>query len=554
MKPSADVPLPSDMTDGTFDLDGHSVDPVIAHPELPRHATFPAAASWVMYDASNTVYAVVVVTYYMTAYFGAADRLGAQTEWAITLIGAANFLSMIVAGLVVPVIGSMMDGKRGMPSLIFWTLACVGSTAMISVFASMGWWWAGVGAFACANFSYQISLVPYNTMLAVVAKPGREGLVSGLGVGFGYVGALGAVVGVTTLVGTSEPAATEATWAFAYAGLLFILFAAPCFFLVKEPGRPGVGKLTKKLVKDSFAGTMQLLREVRRDKMLLCFYAGNFLIVDALNTILFFFIPYMYGVYGMEVRAGLMDLPMFLSALYVAGLLCGTGIGWLGDRVNLKWLFCLMPLLLATAIVAGLLGANARTEADQTETITPAGATASFAFTVHEPAIVPGTLRVVSGALTVTDGKDGALVGDVATGTNKVTYATGAIDVTFAKPTAAPVTVSFRQVTNSNLFAMQLTVIVIGGCALAGIWTIGRKILVVIAPPEQLGRYFGLYGLTLKVSTVGSLTFGVLADVLSYRWALGSLLVYITLGALFLFGLPNKLERVKPQSSPGAQP
>ncbi|MBL8756628.1 MAG: MFS transporter [Planctomycetes bacterium] len=58
------------------------------------------------------------------------------------------------------------------------------------------------------------------------------------------------------------------------------------------------------------------------------------------------------------------------------------------------------------------------------------------------------------------------------------------------------------------------TVTLVGGGALAmaSVWTAGRKVVLLLAPPDRVGEHFGLYGITVKVSVLGSTTYGVLAD------------------------------------------
>lgn len=62
-----------------------------------------------------------------------------------------------------------------------------------------------------------------------------------------------------------------------------------------------------------------------------------------------------------------------------------------------------------------------------------------------------------------------------------------------------------------------LTLGVAGAFGLAGIWTAGRKVLLLVAPPDDIAQYFGLYGITLKLSVLGSTSFAVIADVI-FAW------------------------------------
>ena len=86
-----------------------------------------------------------------------------------------------------------------------------------------------------------------------------------------------------------------------------------------------------------------------------------------------------------------------------------------------------------------------------------------------------------------------------------------------------------------------------GAFGLAGIWTAGRALLVQIAPREKIGEYFGMYGLTLKVSVFGALLFSLLADflpfedvALRYRFGLGSGFLPLAIGLWLIGGLKVK--------------
>ena len=73
-----------------------------------------------------------------------------------------------------------------------------------------------------------------------------------------------------------------------------------------------------------------------------------------------------------------------------------------------------------------------------------------------------------------------------------------------------------------------------GAFAISGIWTAGRKRLMELAPSEKAGEYFGLYGLTTKISVIGSLIFSVAADLAGFRTALWLLVFPAGAGCLCL--------------------
>jgi UMF1 family MFS transporter len=59
-----------------------------------------------------------------------------------------------------------------------------------------------------------------------------------------------------------------------------------------------------------------------------------------------------------------------------------------------------------------------------------------------------------------------------------------------------------------------LAITVLGALGLTGLWVAGRKLLIELSPPDRIGEFFGLYGITIKVSVVGTLVFGLLVDLL----------------------------------------
>ena len=78
--------------------------------------------------------------------------------------------------------------------------------------------------------------------------------------------------------------------------------------------------------------------------------------------------------------------------------------------------------------------------------------------------------------------------------------------------------VSLTFITDFGVF--RLVVVTAGAFAISGIWTAGRKVLLELAPKDRVGEYFGLYGLTTKISVVASLLFSVAADIHGFQSAL----------------------------------
>lgn len=85
------------------------------------------------------------------------------------------------------------------------------------------------------------------------------------------------------------------------------------------------------------------------------------------------------------------------------------------------------------------------------------------------------------------------------------------------------------------------------GIALGATWTVSRVMLIALSPPEKLGEFFGLYTISQKLSAVlGPVLiaallglFGGLGIEVSYRIAIGSLVLITILGLFFLLRVPD---------------
>jgi UMF1 family MFS transporter len=100
----------------------------------------------------------------------------------------------------------------------------------------------------------------------------------------------------------------------------------------------------------------------------------------------------------------------------------------------------------------------------------------------------------------------------------------------------------------NNPLAYLSTLVALGAFGLTGIWSAGRKIIVMLAPPDHIGQYFGLYGITIKLSVFGSVTYGLISDSYGSKPAMLAQSVQLLIGLLCLFmvRLPAKQAPTSP--------
>jgi len=394
--------------------------------------------SWAMYDFANTIYSAIVVTAFFPLFMG---KLAGRDLYT----GLTQTLSMILAGLIVPVAGAVADRTGRAKRYLWWfTVACCAATAGIGLAGNDACYEgtaptdvlvATLLLFGLANLTYQASLVFYNTLLPAVASPQRQGRVSGFGVGLGYLGVCAALP--VAWFAVEKTGAMRV--AFLVAGVAFFITALPLFLFVRPPQPSQKVEVERGLVVEQFRELGATLRSVWHTPPVLFFFIGNFLCVDVVNTLIMWTRPYLQKGVGFSSAASI----KILLAMSASAFVLGMGMGWLTDRLGPKrTLLTAAASLLLCVIVAG---------------------------TFRHPAIL------------------------------------------------LPV------------------ILIFGSGGLAGMWTAGRKWLLEVAPAEKVGEFFGLYGVTVKLSVFGCTIFAGLADWTgSYRVALLSQLVPLIIGIGFL--------------------
>jgi len=96
----------------------------------------------------------------------------------------------------------------------------------------------------------------------------------------------------------------------------------------------------------------------------------------------------------------------------------------------------------------------------------------------------------------------------------------------------------------SSVVGYLLTLVLFGSFGLVAAWTAGRKVVLLLAPKDRIGQYFGLYGITLKLSVLGGLVYGLVADAYGAKAAMlvQAVPLLIALGCLAMVRLPGAPE------------
>jgi len=297
--------------------------------------------AWASYDFANTIFSMNMVSLYFAQWV--IFDLG-QKELSYSL---SYSLSMLAVALTIPVLGSLADQhKYHHRFLVILTLLCITTTVGIG--------WLGNSSvpletmallalvlFGAANYFYEGGIVFYNSLLPEISKEVGMGKTSGIGVGLGYVGTIAGLYMVRPFVADGTRAD-----AFIPTAILFLIFSTPLFYFAwhtRHSRGPMVGP------RHSF-NLWKILKETRQYPGLSRFLIADFLLEDAVVTVIIFMAVYMQKVYGIPDSVKTNYLALATTAAIAGAFLAGWITDRLGARKTLKIVF--LGWLVALAAIA----------------------------------------------------------------------------------------------------------------------------------------------------------------------------------------------------------
>jgi MFS transporter, UMF1 family len=322
-----------------------------------------AAFSWILYDFSNTIFSVAVLSFFFPLWVEEQVGSGGLLSGA-GLVNSATAVSALFVVVTAPVLGAIADlRQRRVPYLILLTILAVGLTAALDVAGGVV---VGLALFIAADLAYQSALVFYNALLPVVSAGRGAGRISGYGTAAGYVGTILGLIVLTYFVENGEAVRTLlgplGGWlesgdevysnAFVPTAVLYLVFSLPAFFLVPDPAvrarRPvGLGA--------AYRDVIRTVKNLPAYTGVGTFILATVLYTDAANTAIANMALYgrvVFDMDGTQVR----NLLLFSTIFAVVG---STGFGFLTDRIGPKrsLVGVLILWLLAIVLAAAALGA-----------------------------------------------------------------------------------------------------------------------------------------------------------------------------------------------------
>jgi UMF1 family MFS transporter len=277
-------------------------------------AVVPAA--WSLYDFANTIFSFAVVSGAIGLYLVNDHQFGERDGNA--LLSIAIVVSVGLNAAVSPILGAFSDrGGRRMPFLLAFTLLCIATTFFIADVPPA----LGLALFIVANFSYQAALIYYDASLKTVSYPETRGKLSGIGTAIGYLG----TVFVGLLIFLLDIPVVDR---FRLTAVLFLVFAIPIFWFVREPRRPDEQPLTRADITGAMGQLRRSISDAGQVPGLWRFLFGRFFYSDAVNTVIVVMSVVVVKTMGMtESQAN-----VILLMLTFVAILMSFVWGWLADR------------------------------------------------------------------------------------------------------------------------------------------------------------------------------------------------------------------------------
>lgn len=321
-----------------------------AAPGTGAPASRLSVASWVLYDLANTIFSLNIVSLYFSLWV--VNVMGGSDA----AYGLANSISMAVIFVASPLLGALTDqAPRRLPFLIASTLSCIVFTLLLG----QGGLMFSLVFFAIANVSYQAGLQFYDALLPEVSTESNRGWIGGLGIGFGYLGSLiGISVGRMLLGGVETlPAAEQTaryTTVFHVTAILFLVFALPSFFFVKERVRAH-RKFTLASVGAAARQVANTVRSTKQYPGLVRFLVGRVFYTDAVNTVIAFMGIYVTNEVGFSADEASLVLLVAIIFAAMGGFAWGRVVDRVGPKKSLNMVLTLWTIVFAWTALVGFL-------------------------------------------------------------------------------------------------------------------------------------------------------------------------------------------------------
>ena len=289
--------------------------------------------AWCMYDWGSSAFSTTIEAAVLPVYFEQVVAAGLPGNTATIYWAYTNAVSLLIAALLAPILGSIADYTGGKKRLltIFAALGIVATAFMVLIDA--GDWPLALVLFLFGSVGLGASYVFSDSLLPHVARSEDIDYVSSKGYALGYLGG-GILLAVNILM-------IQVVWAestlgprlsFLTVAVWWAIFTIPLLRRVPEPpaNTAGIGEGVNPLVA-GFRRLGQTFRHIRKYRQLFFFLLAFWLYNDGIGTII-----KMATIYGSEIGIGMIDLIGALLLTQFVGIPFSLLFGKFSGRIGTK--------------------------------------------------------------------------------------------------------------------------------------------------------------------------------------------------------------------------
>jgi MFS transporter, UMF1 family len=299
--------------------------------------------SWAFYDFANSAYSTTVAAVIFNTYFVTAVAADGATVLGYQIPGASLWayavsLSMLLAAVAAPVLGSVADFTAAKKRFLFF-FSYVGAVATtLLYFVAPGDVWLGVLLFVLSNWAFEASFSFYSAFLPEITTQERMARVSGFGWALGYIGGVLCLILNMFMIqrpdwfGLAETDAIPVRASMVVVGLWWGLFAIPTFLWVRERTVSTGRHRPLDAVRAGLRRLVQTFRKAGRYRELVKYLVAFLIYNDGIQTVIV-----MAAVFGATELGMTQDqlIPAFIMVQLVA-FFGALFFGYLGDRLPTK--------------------------------------------------------------------------------------------------------------------------------------------------------------------------------------------------------------------------
>lgn len=318
--------------------------------------------SWVLYDWANSGYGLIVIGPIFQDYFikhllptfsdgsGTGLVVGSTRIPASAVMGTLTSVAMALMAVGAPTLGAIADIKGWTRKMLTISGVLGAALTMLMFFVTPGHWPLAATLYVLSNFCFGTSFGFANTFLPRLARPEKQGSLSGWGFALGYIGGAVALVLAGLII-----AKTDMRYGLAFAGIWWFVFALPAYLFLPELPAQANEADRGGVISAGLRRTVRTLKNIRKYRMLFLFLLAFLLYNDGVETVISMSPAFGSDYLKMETNE---LIRMFLIVQFVA--FGGAMVfGYLSDRIGNKTVIVINLIVWILAAILALWVKNA---------------------------------------------------------------------------------------------------------------------------------------------------------------------------------------------------